>query len=29
MTDREFDNLTQVVTYDEWIVSTDKTENIM
>ena len=23
MTDREFDNLTQVVTYDEWIVSTD------
>ena len=23
MTDREFDNLTQVVTYDDWIVSTD------
>lgn len=23
MTDREFDNLTQVVTYDEWIISTD------
>ena len=23
MTDKEFDNLTQVVTYDEWIVSTD------
>ena len=26
MTDREFDNLTQVVTYDEWIVSTDNNE---
>ena len=23
MTDREFDNLTQVVTYDDWIISTD------
>ena len=23
MTDREFDNLTQVITYDEWIISTD------
>ena len=26
MTDKEFDNLTQVVTYDEWIVSTDNNE---
>ena len=27
MTDREFDNLTQVITYDEWIVSTDNNGN--
>ena len=29
MTDREFDNLIQVVTYDDWIVSTDNNGKIL